>query len=144
MGIIIPSTAGLRELAYAEITATFLTPNTNDDVTGLAVTFTASGRVVYVTVCASAQFNGTAAQFSQIELRESAPTSTQLAVGPLWQSINVNQGTAVHLQRRVVPSVGSHTYKVVFGRTGFSSASNASLVATATSPAFLAVFEAVA
>lgn len=126
------------ELGYAPITSSFATTSNEADVSGLSVAVVVEIRPVIIEVWGQAILNNTTGQFCQWFIKEG---TTQLAASQIHCSVSANLQAGLYMRARLAPSSGSHTYKVTGGKTALSSASTATLAASAAAPAFIRVFE---
>lgn len=128
---------GGAELGYSEIAANAvlaLTANTPADVPGLTTTITVRSRPILVEAWASAVTHSVAASYVQLRILEG---STIKAIGTHFLQ-TAAQGVPGSVRVRLAPSAGQHTYKIaLFSGT----AGNATLVAAATTPAFISAVE---
>lgn len=100
------------ELGYAEITSSFTqTGAGTSDVTGLSTTVTVASRPVVIHVWGSNFHNTNDAGITICRLQEG---STILASS--YANFSANTLVPLNIRRRLAPSAGSHTYKVVLSQ----------------------------
>lgn len=122
-----------RELGYAEITA----PDTqtgvgSKDVAGLSIPVTVGSRPIIVVLSGSTLSNSAAGGWGAVKIQEGASALASV------QAVLTTLALPVHRERRLTPSAGSHTYKVVLAQV---TSGNTTLAASATDPVSLHVFE---
>lgn len=126
-----------RELGYAQITAnatSVTTDPTGTDVVGLSVAVTIGIRPVVVKFGCGGIFNTSTGQ-SLVSIYEGA---TRLAYGFNGSGV-ANVSCPAHVQARLAPAAGAHTYKIQLSRG--SAVGTATISATADDPAFIQVIE---
>lgn len=126
-------------LGYTAITSNFTTTSgTATQVTDLTstVTIPAGARAVEITVYVSRVFTAAGGGIVVTLWDGTVGSGTQLQAARFDPS-NINLGVPITLVARVTPSAGSKTYNVGLNNT--SGGNNATLVAAATTPAFILV-----
>ena len=120
------------ELGYAQITANPAGITTQVDIAGLSITVTADGiRPIYLEAFLPTITVGTAGGFFRAMLYEGA-TLLQLADSG-EAAVNGDTVGGLLVPLRLIPSAGSHTYKVA----GVSTAGTGQISAGGTFPAFI-------
>lgn len=105
---------GARELGYAEITSNATSTDNfgaETDVSGLTVTVTVGSRPIIVCFWGIV-FNTTAGDRAIVYIKEG--TTNLVSSSPI--SSAASQENTLYLKRRLAPSAGSHTYKVMLSR----------------------------
>lgn len=125
------ATIPLGTLGYAQVTANQGPIAVTADLTSLAVTITGDGiRRVRFTAQGNVQ-STVAGDGWEIRIQEGATVLQEIAAG----FNGANQPVTFAGSLALIPSAGSHTYKLVLNR--FTGSGDATLTATATGPAFL-------
>lgn len=126
-----PSQPSGMTIGYAEVTANQATITTEVDLTGLTVTVTVpAGRRIRITG-QSLWNSGSSSPTINMRIKEGA---TELNEWQVTGPAAIGNGFSTHIQATVLPTAGTHTYKL----TGSATASS-TMLAGATFPAFILV-----
>lgn len=97
------------EVAYAQITSDYVGNTTVSDVTGLTITFTADGTSQYVIEFWGLIITSTDAAAGSVKIMEGA---TEIARCAKEGGVLTGQLCARLARARIIPTAGSHTYKI--------------------------------
>jgi hypothetical protein len=135
MTIVVASPPGPVELGYAEITADDVNATAAArDVAGLSVTVPVGSRPIKLEFYSGGVKNGTLNQFIDVQIKEGATVIAEAFAGGTTAAALF----PCKIERRVVASAGSHTYKIT---TAPLSSGTVTVAAAATNPAFIRVTE---